>query len=129
MFRSAHSPLGTLLVFLFLAPFIEGCMSTQHVPFNNTVELDRITGVTTRAGWEIPFVQPGASITNDTLYALGGQGQLILPTESITLVSKRKFSAARTAGLIGGFAVAIAAIAAIAGANAFGNWQPYPVGY
>ena len=58
-------------------------MSTQHIPFNNTAKLDRITGVTTRSGREIPFFEPGASVTNDTLYAVDRRGQLILLTDSI----------------------------------------------
>lgn len=123
MFRTARSPLGTLALLIVLAPSIAGCMSTQHIPFNNTAKLDRITGVTTRSGREIPFFEPGASVTNDTLYAVDRRGQLILPTDSIARVWNRKFSAVRTVGLVGGLALVGAAIA---GFSALGNMKFFP---
>ena len=129
MFRSAHKPLATLVVLMFVAPLLTGCMSIQRVPFNNTVRVNRIAGVTTRSGSEIPFAKAGASITNDTLYAFGRQGQFTLSTDSIAQVWQRKFSAGRTAGLIGALAVATGAVAAMVGANAFGNANLFPNGF
>jgi hypothetical protein len=123
MFRTTRSPLGTLALLLLLAPSIAGCMSTQRIPFDNTARLDRITGVTTRSGREIPLFEPGASITNDTLYAVDRHGQLILPTDSIARVWNRKFSAVRTVGLVGGLALVGAAIA---GFSAVGNIKFFP---
>ena len=121
MFRSAHSPLGTLVVLLFIAPLIAGCMSTQRVPFNNTVGLDRITGVTTRSGMDIPFAKPGAQITNDTLYAIGRSGQVVLPTDSIARVWNTKFSSGRTVGLVLGLVAAAVGVAYIVAAISFSD--------
>ena len=124
MFCTARRPVGTFALLLLLAPSIAGCMSTRQTPFNNNaVGLDRITGVTMRSGREIRFWQPGASITNDTLYAVGRQGQLILPTDSIARVWNRKVSPVRTTVLVAGLAVVGIAIA---GAISFGNsFKPF----
>jgi hypothetical protein len=117
MFRTARSPLGTLAVLLVLAPSIAGCVSTQHIPFNNNAAgLDRITGVTTRSGMDIPFAQPGAQIRNDTLYAIGRSGQVILPTDSVARVWNSKFSSGRTVGLVLGLVAAAAGVALIVSA-------------
>ena len=76
MFRTARRPVSTLALLLFLAPSITGCKTTQQIPFsNNAVRLDRISGVTTRSGREIRFRLPGASIVNDTMYAVGQPGR------------------------------------------------------
>ena len=112
MFRTARRPVGTFALVLILAPSITGCMTTRQTPFgNNPVGLNRITGVTMRSGREIRFWQPGASITNDTLYAVVRQGQLIVPTDSIARVWDRKFAPVRTAVLVAGLAVVGIAIA------------------
>jgi len=129
MFRTARSPLGTLALLLLLASSIAGCMSTQRIPFDNSARLDRITGVTTRSGREIPFFESGASITNDTLYAVDRHGQLILPTDSIARVWNRKFSAVRTVGLVAGLGLVAASVVAAVGANALGNTQLFPSDY
>jgi hypothetical protein len=102
MSRAARSPLGSLAIALLLAPSLAGCMSTQRIPFNDTAQLDRIVGVTTCSGAEIPFAVRGALITNDTLYSVSRQGQLTLPTDSIAWAWTRKFSVARTVGLVVG---------------------------
>lgn len=119
MFRTAR-PLGTLAVLLLLAPSIAGCVSTQHIPFNNNgAGLDRITGVTTRSGMDIPFAKPGAQITNDTLYAIGRSGKVILPTDSVARVWDSKFSSGRTVGLVLGLVAAAAGVAFIVSAISF----------
>ncbi len=118
MFHTARRPLGTLALLLLLAPSLAGCMSTQRIPFGNTAGLDRVTGVTTRSGREIRFYEPGATITNDTLYAVDRNGQLILPTDSIAQLWKPKLAVGRTLALAGGLAMLTAGIA---GAIAFGN--------
>ena len=105
MFRTARRPFGNLALLLLLAPSIAGCMTTRRTSFpNDNVGLDRITGVTMRSGREIKFSHPGASISNDTMYALGRQGQMLLPTDSIAGVSVRKVSAGRTVGVVAGLA-------------------------
>jgi hypothetical protein len=109
MFRTARSPLGTVALFPLLAPLIAGCLSAQRVPFNDITVAGRIIGVTTRSGSEIPFAVRGAVIKDDTLYSLSRQGQLKLPTDSIARVWTRKFSVARTVGLVVGL-IAVAAV-------------------
>lgn len=106
MFCTARRPFGNVALLLLLAPTVGGCMTTRKTPFrSNDVELDRITGVTMQSGREIGFAQPGASITNDTMYAIGRQGQMLLPTDSIAGVSVRKVSTGRSIGLVAGLAV------------------------
>jgi len=104
MFRTGRRAASTFATLVILAPSVAGCASTQHVPFDNAAALDRITGVSMRSGREISFAKPGASVTNDTMYALGRTGQIVIPTDSIARVSKRKFSTARTVGLVVGVA-------------------------
>jgi hypothetical protein len=118
MFHTARRPLGTLALLLLLAPSLAGCSSTQRIPFSSTARLDRLTGVTTRSGRDIRFYVPGATVTNDTLYAVDRAGQLILPTDSIAQLWKPKLSVGRTLALVGGVAVVTVGVA---GAIAFGN--------
>jgi hypothetical protein len=105
MFRTARRPFGNLALLLLLAPSIAGCVTTQRTPFpNEDVRLDRITGVTMRSGREIKFSQPGASISNDTMYALGRGGQMLLPVDSVSRVSLRKVATGRSLALLTGLA-------------------------
>jgi hypothetical protein len=120
MFRTARSPFGTLALVLLLTPSIAGCSSTQRIPFNSAAPLDHATGVTMLSGSNISFAESGASLSNDTLYALGPQGQLKVPADSIAQLRNRKFSTGRTIGLVAGVAL-IGAF--IAGATAFDNMK------
>lgn len=88
---------GALL--LLIMSTADGCASTQHFPFNATEDLGQVSGVTMRSGTEIKFADKGASVSNDTLYAVGREGQLMLPADSISRVSIRRFSAGRTVGM------------------------------
>ena len=125
MFRTARRPFGNVALLLVLAPTIAGCMTTRRTAFHdNTVGLDRITGVTMSSGREIKFSEPGASITNDTMYAVGRQGQLLLPTDSIAGVSVRKVSAGRTVGLVAALAVVGIVIIAVSSLNLNMKFQP-----
>ena len=119
MFRTALRPVSTFAVLLLLAPSISGCMTTQRVPFANDANgLKQISGVTTRSGREVHFRLPGASIVNDTMYAVGSGGEVSLPTDSIAQVWNRKTSPVRTVGaVVGVLAIGLA----VAGAIAFGN--------
>lgn len=117
MFRTARRPVGTFALLLILAPSITGCMTTRQTYFaDNTVALDRVTGITTRSGRAIRFRLPGASIVNDTMYAVGPDAEMILPVDSIAQVWDRHTSAARTIGLVAGLAIVGIAIA---GASSF----------
>ncbi|MDB4909984.1 MAG: hypothetical protein JWO39_807 [Gemmatimonadetes bacterium] len=98
------SSLRTLALLLLLTSPVAGCTSTHHASFDNTVRQEAITGVTTLSGRKIAFTQPGAAITDDTLYAVSRDGQVILPSDSIGQVWTRKFSPVRTMGLAGGLA-------------------------
>jgi hypothetical protein len=119
MFRTARRPASTLALLLLLAPSITGCMTTRHTPFNaNAVKLDRTTGVTTRSGRDVRFRLPGASIVNDTLYAVGPTGEVSLPTDSIAQLWSSKTSPVRTVGLVTGLLVV--GVAAL-GAASFGD--------
>jgi len=124
MFRTARRPVGTFALLLVLATTITGCMTTHQTYFtNHTVALDRVTGITTRSGREIRFRLPGASIVNDTMYAVGPDAEMILPTDSIAQVWDRRTSTARTVGLVAGLALVGVAIA---GAISFdNNFHPF----
>ncbi|MEP7067254.1 MAG: hypothetical protein ABI889_14565 [Gemmatimonadota bacterium] len=96
-------------------------MTTRRTTFNSgTAGLDQVTGVTMRSGQEISFREPGASVTNDSMYAVGARGQVVLPSDSVALVWSRKTSTGRTVGLVAGVALAGAVIAsAIAAGESF----------
>lgn len=119
MFRTARHPASTIVLLFLLAPSMTGCMTTQRTPFANDANgLKQISGVTTRSGREVRFRLPGASIVNDTMYAVGSGGEVSLPTDSIAQVWNRKTSPVRTVGAV----VGVLAIGfAVAGAIAFGN--------
>ena len=51
-------------------------------------------------GTEIRFRLPGASIVNDTMYAIGSQGEVSLPTDSVARLWNPKISPVRTVGMI-----------------------------
>lgn len=117
MSRSARRLIAVVTLTLFLVSTVSGCMTVQRTAFSPAESVAGITGVTTRSGTQIPLARPGATIASDTLYAIGRQGQVILPTDSVAQVWDRKLSAGRTAGLVvgvgAGLAAALIAIAAI----------------
>lgn len=112
MLRSTRSFLRTVALLSLVAALATGCSTTQRVPFDDTASLSRATGVTTRSGSRIPFAERGASTFEDTLFALGPQGQVKVPTGDIAQVWTRKFAPGRTVGLVLGFALAATVIAA-----------------
>ena len=95
---------------MVLAPIMAGCYATQHIPLRGGAELENATGVTTNAGAQIEFATTGATITRDTLYAMGRHERVALPANSIALISVRRFSPRDTAGL----AVGVGAVAFLA---------------
>ena len=92
--------IGRILLTVCVASIVAGCMGTHHVPFNSGAALEKATGVTTRAGAEIRFGTTGATITNDTLHAVGIHGQVSLPADSIERISIEKFDPRRTGALV-----------------------------
>ena len=105
--RPSHRARALLVL---VASISTGCYATGHSRLDRGDALDRATGVTTLSGKEIPFATTGATIRNDTLFADGHRGQVMLPVDSIALVSSRHFSTERTIALGGGLtAVAILA--------------------
>jgi hypothetical protein len=121
MIRSSRRRIATVMLPLILAQTASGCMSVQRTQYNPDASLGKITGVTTRSGTKIPFTSPGASITNDTLYAMGRQGQIMIPADSVAQIWNDKFSKGRTAGLVVGLGVGVAAALLIAVAASFGH--------
>jgi hypothetical protein len=86
---------------LSLVSSISACTSIHHGKFERTAPLDRVVGVTTSAGKEIVFAERGATVAEDTLYAMGRKGQLRVPADSISRTATRKFSVVRTIALVG----------------------------
>jgi hypothetical protein len=116
MFRSTRSSLVASALILLLTPSLAGCGVTQRIPFDRTAPLERTTGITTRSGYRIHFARSGASLSNDTVRAIGDAGPVVVPADSIAEVWHRKLSGGRTVGLV----VGLGAVAAfIAGASAF----------
>ena len=112
MFSTSRRPMGTLALLLLLSPSIAGCLSTERIPFDNAVGLDRAVGVTTQSGNEIRFSKRGAWIRNDTMYAVGRSGEVALPTHSIAQVTHQQASPRRSALLM--FGLIFAAVGCIA---------------
>lgn len=96
---------------LSLVPSVSACTSIHHGKFERTAPLDRVVGVTTSAGKEIVFAERGATVAEDTLYAMGRKGQLRVPADRISLTATRRFSAGRTIALVGAAAVTAFTIA------------------
>ena len=118
MLRTTRRYIATLSLALLLAPTVAGCMTTQVRPFGSVERLDDMSGITTTAGRRISFKEQGAMVANDTLYAVGRDGQLIVPTDSIVNAFHHRVAKGRSAGLVVGLA---ALTALVAGAVAFGN--------
>jgi hypothetical protein len=124
MLPTGRQAVAMFVALIFLSPGVGACSSTQHVPFECGVPLMRATGVTMRSGEDVRFIAPGASIKNDTLYAVGHTGQLMIPTDSIATVSKREFSPIRTVGLVGGLFAGVLLVALIGVASSGLNISP-----
>jgi hypothetical protein len=125
MTQSFPRSAGRCLMLATLAFSLDACMATQHVALDPQTDLNRASGITTQSGRTISFTTPGASVVNDTLYAAASAGQLIMPTDSIATVSRKKFSATRTVGLVGGVFTGILLIALIGVATSGIGLSPY----
>jgi len=97
---------ATLLLSLSSA----GCYSTHHQRFDPNASLDSVTGIRTRAGTEITFSRPGATIAHDTLFATGTVGPLKVPTDSVAQVTSHGFSKGSSLVVIGAFGAAALAV-------------------
>ncbi|HKN65464.1 MAG TPA: hypothetical protein VJW73_04265 [Gemmatimonadaceae bacterium] len=117
MSRMAPRSLQRLALVLLLAPHVAGCYTARAVPYNPAALKDA-TGVTMGSGSKITFEDGGASISGDTIYARGREGQLKLPTDSVSSVWHRKFAPVKTGVVIG--SLALVGIF-IAGATSFDN--------
>ena len=71
MFYTPRRRTAVLALILSLSPTITGCMGTTQVPLDASTDLTRVTGVISRSGTHTVFASPGATITNETLYAIG----------------------------------------------------------
>jgi hypothetical protein len=97
----------TLALSLLLALSSAGCYTTRHQRLEPNASLGGATGITTRAGDQIQFAKPGATITNDTLFAIGTIGPLKVPTDSVADVTSRGYSSGSSFVVIGAAAAAV----------------------
>lgn len=84
--------------------------------FERTGPLERITAIRTRSGEEIPFATTGATIRNDTLFAVGRAGPVNIPVDSVAGMETSQLSASRTVALalgIGATALALAIVVSL----------------
>ena len=125
MTQSFPRSAGRYLMLLAVAFSVGACMATQHVALGPQTDLNGASGITTQSGRTISFTKPGASVVNDTLYAVASAGQLIMPTDSIATVSRKKFSATRTVGLVGGVFTGLLLVALIGVATSGIGLSPY----
>lgn len=117
MFYTPRRRIAVLALILSLSPTITGCMGTTQVPLGASTDLTRVTGVISRSGINTVFAAPGATIANDTLYAIGKNGQLVLPVDSIATVRKPTRSIGRSVALAFGLVAGGVAALAIAVAS------------
>jgi hypothetical protein len=112
MRRQIQSIASRTLFLALLAPLLVACYATEHVALGPSVKPSEITGVTTVAGWQMSFKKNGATIANDTLRAIGPNGAVRLPKDSIRSVTVHRFDTTRTVGMTAG----VAGIAILVGA-------------
>jgi outer membrane protein assembly factor BamB len=123
MSRTAPHFLARVALLLLLAPHLAGCYTTRAVAYNPN-SLKDATGVTMRSGSTIMFEDGGASISDDTIYARGRDGQLKLPSDSVSSVWHRNFAPVKSGAVIVGLAlvgVFIAAAASLENGSFFGS--------
>jgi hypothetical protein len=84
------------------------CYASHHYPPEPNTSLSDATGFTLRSGAEVLFAKPGATIANDTLFAVGTLGPLNVPTDSIADITTRGYSPWGSLVVIGAAAAASA---------------------
>jgi hypothetical protein len=110
-----------LAIMLLISLTSAGCYSTHHQRLEPSASLDSVTGITTRAGKEIPFAQPGATVANDTLFATGTVGPLKVPIDSIATVTSHGFSRGGSVVVIGAAALVVLGVLFIDLASSHGG--------
>lgn len=93
-----------------LTPLLAGCWTTEQIPLSQYPPLSHATSVTTSSGSNIRLHPRGAYVVHDTLRATSSEGQVIIPADSIALVSVRKFSWGRAIALYFGAGTVVAII-------------------
>jgi hypothetical protein len=121
MARTAPLPRRVLAIMLLISLPSASCYSTHHQRLEPNASLDSVTGITTRAGEEIPFAQPGATVANDTLFATGTVGPLKVPIDSIATVTSHGFSSGGSVVVIGAAALVVLGVLFIDLANSHGG--------
>jgi hypothetical protein len=111
----------TLAVALVIALPSAGCFSPHYQRLERGTSLDDASAIMTRSGLEMQFAVDGATIRNDTLYAKGTAGTLVVPTDSVARIARRGFSPGRTAALVVGIAAGALAIFVVLAAGSFGG--------
>jgi hypothetical protein len=106
-------PAAGAIVLLLLLSSTSGCYSNREHTFERTAPLERITAIRTRSGDEIPFATTGATIRNDTLFAVGRAGPVNIPVDSVAGMETSELSAPRTLGLAVGITATALAVAIV----------------
>jgi hypothetical protein len=109
-FRSAAA--RSALAALFVV-YLGACTVNQHVELSANPKLADVAGLTTKSGQVVTFEPRGAVVSNNTLYAVGPQGQVVFPVDSIKTVWVKQFSPSHTLGLVGAIAVVLAGFVVI----------------
>lgn len=86
-----------------------------------TFALSDATGFRYRSGTEALFAKPGARIANDTLFAMGTNGALTVPTDSIATITSRAYSPWGSLVVISAAAAAALGFVYLALANSHGG--------
>lgn len=108
--------ISRLTMLACIALLLGGCWSTSQIPLAKYPPLSHANAITTSAGTTIQFDRSGASVVHDTLRASSAAGPVVIPADSVNLVSVRSFSWGRAIGLYLG----LGAVAMIATA---GQWE------
>jgi hypothetical protein len=109
-FRSAAA--RSALAALFVV-YLGACTVNQHIELSANPKLAEVAGLTTKSGKDVTFDPRGAVVSNNMLYAVGPQGQVVFPVDSIKTVWVKQFSPSHTLGLVGAIALVLVAYFAI----------------
>jgi hypothetical protein len=111
--RIGLARVGAIALFLLLSS-TDGCYSNREHVFDRTAPLERITAIRTRSGEEIPFATTGATVRNDTLFAVGRAGPVNILVDSVSGMETSQLSTSRTVALGLGIAATALAFAIVA---------------
>lgn len=105
---AARSALAALFVL-----HLGACTVNKYVELSANPKLADVAGLTTKSGRVVNFEPRGAVISNNNLYAVGAQGQVVIPTDSIKTVWVKQFSTSHTLGLVAALAAVIVGYVAV----------------